>query len=699
MGRLKKLTNEETLSYINQIPMQFDKYNYSYPKIDDVSICPICGKHIKITLFNHMILERAETKHLDFLKEQINRAYLLFYDITMHMNPSRQDLENRGIYIGCDTLKFIWENNPLHKKRKELTHCIAKRYICNQSNLKFYCPICDKKCGAIQSHIDTCIKKDILKQEHEDFLHQQKEYAKELFFDLTINRHTNLRQINMYLSFDYIREIWDKTYTKEQINERKLKITSPKLSKALKGKKPSKKQINSMIQTNKQYNLDFTPFIQLKNDLLTNDKLIPIFDHYPLPINTTNYNLTEGICPICNETFKKGIYNHLRYHQKDNAHFDFLKEQMKLAMQLFYNYNYFSEELNDLIGMYFSMQTLRDIWQELFSHQEYKTRTKYMTALGTKRSHQELSFLPKIPTTQNWKFAAKGNYHADPHLQVNWEQYKNIPELNKTYSKDIINDIKQHICPICKKPFKRDFFVHLKMTRDDKQHLQLFEEQIQVAKYLFNELFYNRYSGSKHKDQFLASYSSCKNIWSELYPDEIKDRLEKEYKVTGFNKYSCLYGYRKDIDLYVYSTWEANIYRIFDYELGYHYNWEKGVDREIPFDISTDKKKQTYRVDILDKWGIIAKTPNTYIEIKGVFGEDAKYRDSMFRKLYPDKKLILIGCKSKKFVPDILYNELEKKYKPLIPLWEDNNQNIRTHKELYTLEKLSDKKDIIKREI
>ena len=508
MGRLKKLTNEETLSYINQIPMQFDKYNYSYPKIDDVSICPICGKHIKITLFNHMILERAETKHLDFLKEQINRAYLLFYDITMHMNPSRQDLENRGIYIGCDTLKFIWENNPLHEKRKELTLGIAKRYVCNQSNLKFYCPICDKKCGAIQSHIDTCIKKDILKREHEEFLHQQEEYAKELFFDLTINKHTNLRQINMYLSFDYIREIWDKTYTKEQINERKLKITSPKLSKAAKGRKLSKKQINSMIQTNKQ-----------------------------------------------------------------------------------------------------------------------------------------------------------------------------------------------HICPICKKHFKRDFFVHLKMMRDDKQHLQLFEEQIQVAKYLFNELFYNRYSASKHKDQFLANYSSCKNIWNELYPDEIKDRLEKEYKVTGFNKYSCLYGYRKDIDLYVYSTWEANIYRIFDYELGYHYNWEKGVDREIPFDISTDKKKQTYRVDILDKWGIIAKTPNTYIEIKGVFGEDAKYRDSMFRKLYPDKKLILIGCKSKNFVPDILYNELEKKYKPLIPLWEDNNQNIRTHKELYTLEKLSDKKDIIKREI
>ena len=58
------------------------------------------------------------------------------------------------------------------------------------------------------------------------------------------------------------------------------------------------------------------------------------------------------------------------------------------------------------------------------------------------------------------------------------------------------------------------------------------------------------------------------------------------------------------------------------------------------------------------------------IEIKGMYDEDAKHKEYMFKKLYPDKKYITIGNPYDDFHPDIVYDDLRAKYENVIPNWE-----------------------------
>ena len=107
-------------------------------------------------------------------------------------------------------------------------------------------------------------------------------------------------------------------------------------------------------------------------------------------------------------------------------------------------------------------------------------------------------------------------------------------------------------------------------------------------------------------------------------------------------------GIRSDIDpkIVFYSTWEANISRVF---IMLHIKW---VYAPTIFDIG----EHTYRPDFY------LPEENCYIEVKNFMGDYSIQRDKLFRQRYPHIKLDLI-------LKDH-YLQIEQQYKPLIDNWE-----------------------------
>ena len=107
-------------------------------------------------------------------------------------------------------------------------------------------------------------------------------------------------------------------------------------------------------------------------------------------------------------------------------------------------------------------------------------------------------------------------------------------------------------------------------------------------------------------------------------------------------------GIRKDIDpsICFYSTWEANMARIYNL-VGIKWLYAPKI-----FDLG----KHTYRPDYY--------LPNfdTYIEVKNFMGDYSLKRDQAFRKRYPNIKLELILKKE--------YIEIKLNYKYFIKNWE-----------------------------
>lgn len=107
-------------------------------------------------------------------------------------------------------------------------------------------------------------------------------------------------------------------------------------------------------------------------------------------------------------------------------------------------------------------------------------------------------------------------------------------------------------------------------------------------------------------------------------------------------------GIRTDISstIIFYSTWEANIARVFNL---IDLNW---VYAPTLFNIGL----HTYRPDFY------LPESNSYIEIKNFMGEYSFMRDREFRKRYPLIKLDIISKEE--------YTQIEQVYKPLIDEWE-----------------------------
>ena len=107
-------------------------------------------------------------------------------------------------------------------------------------------------------------------------------------------------------------------------------------------------------------------------------------------------------------------------------------------------------------------------------------------------------------------------------------------------------------------------------------------------------------------------------------------------------------GIRDDIDpnINFYSTWEANIARVYNL-VGLQWQYSPTI-----FDLG----EHTYRPDFY--------LPNfdTYVEIKNYLGGYSLMRDTLFRQKYPDIKLELILKKH--------YINIKKNYKDLVDKWE-----------------------------
>lgn len=107
-------------------------------------------------------------------------------------------------------------------------------------------------------------------------------------------------------------------------------------------------------------------------------------------------------------------------------------------------------------------------------------------------------------------------------------------------------------------------------------------------------------------------------------------------------------GVRLDIDQNItfYSTWEANVARVFNL-VGIKWKYAPRI-----FDLG----EHTYRPDFY------LPEHDTYIEVKNFMGEYSQNRDTLFRYKFPNLQLELIMKKE--------YLELAAHYRPFVDLWE-----------------------------
>ena len=108
-------------------------------------------------------------------------------------------------------------------------------------------------------------------------------------------------------------------------------------------------------------------------------------------------------------------------------------------------------------------------------------------------------------------------------------------------------------------------------------------------------------------------------------------------------------GVRLDInsDICFYSTWEANVARVFNF-VGIIWQYSPKI-----FDLGV----HTYRPDFY------LPTENTYIEVKNFMNAYSLERDKLFRQKFSHIKLEILSKE--------IYKEIEFNYKPLIDTWEN----------------------------
>lgn len=105
-------------------------------------------------------------------------------------------------------------------------------------------------------------------------------------------------------------------------------------------------------------------------------------------------------------------------------------------------------------------------------------------------------------------------------------------------------------------------------------------------------------------------------------------------------------GYREDLNLYVRSSWEANILRILKlHKIPFIYE---------PFRIIFEKELLSYTPDIYTPFGII--------EIKGWMNERSTKQIQLFQKYYSDIPFFIVEKKE--------YQQFQKEYSNIIEEWE-----------------------------
>jgi len=230
-------------------------------------------------------------------------------------------------------------------------------------------------------------------------------------------------------------------------------------------------------------------------------------------------------------------------------------------------------------------------------------------------------------------------------------------------------------CKICGLSFKQITNKHL-----NNYH------KIDLKKY--KNMFPNTPTATEHR---MNKYKTFKNPNRGKTYDEIYGEEESKIKRNKISQKQIgrkcpalagtgIAGTRRDTQTFARSTYEANVDRIFIYEN------KKYADEFTPpnqrFELKEKNNIITYQPDRVDLEGLFQK--NSFIEIKGYMYPDDWKKINMFREQYKDKKLIVISPDLE--FANISYSKLEKKYKPLISLWEDESNNYKTRPDLYRID-------------
>ena len=178
--------------------------------------------------------------------------------------------------------------------------------------------------------------------------------------------------------------------------------------------------------------------------------------------------------------------------------------------------------------------------------------------------------------------------------------------------------------------------------------------------------------GKHHNEDTRKRMSeSHKYIWDNMTPSDRRDLVSKMREgmiargghSSGDNTYSrCNGGYRDDIGVYVRSSWEANIIRLFNF-LNIQYMYEP-MRFTFPSDCAVISYLPDFYLPDYDLW----------VEVKGWMDEKSAIRIDMFEEYYPEefRNLAIITEKQ--------YKVISREYKNVVPFWESKNKHI-TNKE------------------
>lgn len=328
-------------------------------------------------------------------------------------------------------------------------------------------------------------------------------------------------------------------------------------------------------------------------------------------------------CPVCNKEFNR-LNSHLT-KSNDINHITFLNDQEQLIIKLFNNLNFTSKCILTEFNVFLNYKQCSDIWINKFGIDKYKERINKINGINVSKSRKGIRF------TQEHK-----NNLSKSHMgQIAWNKglTRNTNDIVNKYSEKRNNTM----------------------------------SSLLKQKYNSGEMTCWIKGQSKNNNPKLI----------EMYNKVSNTMVKKEqYTSRGI---ACI---RHDIGHFAASTYESNIYRIFQYE---NKKYKKEYECIFPLKYKNGEIKN-YRIDIQDIDGLFCK--NAYLEIKGYMDEKSEEKIKLFREQYPQYKLLIIGnCDGKKVKCDISYKELEDKYKPLLPLWETSTKNAKKYPDLYNDEK------------
>jgi len=204
-----------------------------------------------------------------------------------------------------------------------------------------------------------------------------------------------------------------------------------------------------------------------------------------------------------------------------------------------------------------------------------------------------------------------------------------------------------HKCAQCRTEFQK-----VETVRKDRDTLNHFcskscrsrffnpeKRDKQLSCSLCGKYFYRqRPRPDKCKTELTFCSRNCQGTFFHALPnDYIKER----------NKQTRSWGYRKDLGHICRSTWEANYCRILKH-LGVKYEYE-------PFTFQLPNT--TYKPDF--------KIHDVFVEVKGYVGIKNITKISLFRKFYPNIKLVVIDNSH--------YFSLQKHYRDIVSGWERQN--------------------------